>query len=136
MIAFVFAAIALTEAPVGNDVFACSYVKDEKSEPDSHIVDLRAERRTTAEGEVWLLNFADGTSIQGKAVEASFGSIGGGTGIEWRDKNEKVRRAFVSYSDIVLPGGQKAMFLSLGKPSLWQPPGYACQTAALKENRQ
>jgi NADH-quinone oxidoreductase subunit H len=123
-------------ADASRDVFACSFVKDENSDPDSHVVDLRAERHTTAEGEVWLLSFANGSSVQGKAFDASFGSIGGGTGIEWRDKSGKTRRAFVSYSDIIMEGGQKAMFLSLDKPSLWQAPGYVCQTAALKENRQ
>jgi hypothetical protein len=118
------------------DVFACSFVEDKKSDPDSHIVDLRAERRTTSGGELWLLDFADGSSVQGTAFDASFGSMGGGTGIEWRDENGKAHRAFVSYSDIVQQNGQKVMFLSLDKPSLWQSPGYVCQTGALKENRQ
>jgi NADH-quinone oxidoreductase subunit H len=123
-------------AEESRDVFACSYIKNEKSDPDSHFVDLRAERRTTSDGDVWLLQFADGSSVKGRAFDASFGSVGGGTGIEWRDKSGKLRRAFVSYSDVVSENGQKAMFLSLDKPSLWQPPGYVCQTAALKENRQ
>jgi NADH-quinone oxidoreductase subunit H len=128
--------VSAAESPdASKDVFACSYVRDEKSDPDSHIVDLRAERRTTSDGDVWLLDFADGSSVQGKAFDAAFGSIGGGTGIEWRDKNSKSHRAFVSYSDIAQSSGQRVMFLSLDKPSLWQPPGYVCQTAALKENR-
>ena len=140
MIALVLIANTMLAAPIqdvntSKDVFACSYMKDEKSDPDSHIVDLRAERRATSDGDIWQLDFADGSSVQGRAFDASFGSIGGGTGIEWRDKDNKTRRAFVSYSDIRLPNGQKAMFLSLNKPSLWQSPGYVCQTAALKENR-
>ena len=117
------------------DVFACAYVQDEKSDPDSHYVDLRAERRSTPTGDIWLLDFADGSSVRGKAFAAAFGSVGGGVGIEWLQKDSKTRRAFVSYSDVVQPEGQKLMFLSLDKPSLWQPPGYFCQTAALKENR-
>jgi hypothetical protein len=129
------AAMVSVSSDASRDVFACSFVKDEKSDPDSHIVDLRAERRTTSDGELWILDFADGSSVQGKAFDASFGSIGGGTGIEWLDKNSKTRRAFLSYSDVVQGNGQKVMFLSLDKPSLWQPPGYVCQTAALKENR-
>jgi NADH-quinone oxidoreductase subunit H len=124
-------------APVSmeRDVFSCSFVKNERSDPDSHIVDLRAERQATPNGDFWLLDFGNGPPVRGKAFDVSFGSIGGGAGIEWRDQNNKVHRAFVSYSDIVMENGQKAMFLSLDKPSLWQPPGYACQTAALKENR-
>ena len=118
------------------DVFACSYVKDEKSDPVGHVVDLRAERRSISDGEIWLLDFANGSSVQGKAIDASFGSIGGGTGIEWRDKSNQLHQAFVSYSDVVERNGQKVMFLSPDKPSLWQPPGYVCQTAALKENHQ
>ncbi len=38
--------------------------------------------------------------------------------------------------DMALPAGQQAMFLSLDRPSLWQAPGYVCQTAALEENRR
>jgi len=120
---------------LSRDVFACSYMKDENSEPDSHFVDLRAERRTASSGDEWLLDFADGSSAQGRSFDADFGSVGGGTGIEWRDNKGQARRAFVSFSDIVTENGQKVMFLSLDKPSLWQPPGYLCQTAALKENR-
>jgi NADH-quinone oxidoreductase subunit H len=119
-----------------DDVFACSYVKDEKSDPDMHVVDLRAKRRTTSNGELWLLDFADGSAVEAKAFEASFGSIGGGNGIEWRDNEGNAHRAFISYSDVVSPNGQKMMFLSLDEPSLWQPPGYVCETAALKDHRQ
>jgi hypothetical protein len=129
------AVMVTVDSAASRDVFACSYVKDEKSDPDSHVVDLRAERRSTSDGDLWLLDFADGSAFQGRAFEASFGSIGGGTGIEWRDRNGKARRAYVSYSDIVQGDGQKVIFLNLDKPSLWQPPGYLCQTAALKENR-
>jgi NADH-quinone oxidoreductase subunit H len=128
------AMVTVTSVP-SSDVFACAYVKNLKSDPDSHLTDLRAERRQTSGGEVWRLDFAGGASVEGKAFEASFGSVGGGTGIEWRDQAGKTHRAFISYSDIVMANGQKAMFLSLNRPSLWQPPGYVCQTAALKENR-
>jgi len=123
-------------AEANKDVFACSYMENENSDPDSHYVDLRAERRTTATEDLWRLDFANGFSVEGKAFGAEFGSIGGGTGIEWRDGKGEAHKAFVSYSDVVLENGQKAMFLSMDKPSLWQPPGYYCQTAALKENRQ
>jgi len=135
---FVASAVALSAqgASSSSDVFACSFVKDERSDPDSHIVDLRAERRTGSNGDVWLLDFGKGPSVEGKAFDADFGSVGGGTGIEWRDKAGKAHRAFVSYNDMVTENGQKVMFLSLDEPSLWQPPGYVCQTAALKENRR
>ncbi len=118
-----------------SDVFACAYVATANDDPDRHIVDLRAERWVSASGEHWQLDWTKGASVQADAFSAEFGSIGGSTGISWTDQNGAKKRAFVSYSDIVLPDGQKAMFLSIDKPSLWQPPGYFCSTAALKENR-
>jgi len=117
-----------------SDVFACSFVARVDDEPGS-VVDLRAERRSSATGEHWQLDWAEGRSAYARAFEAEFGSVGGSTGIEWTESGE-TKRAYISYSDIVLPAGQKAMFLSLDRPSLWQPPGYVCQTAALEENRQ
>ena len=136
--ALLLGALAVAQAPAeaaSAAIFACSYVKNEKSDPDNHVVDLRAERRRGSDGETWVLDFPDGLSVSGKAFDSAFGSIGGGTGIEWRDTNGKARKAFVSYSDIVSGDGQETMFMSLDKPSLWQPPGYVCQTAALKESR-
>jgi len=117
-----------------HDVFACAFVASESDEPGS-IVDLRAERTTNGQTETWRLDWADGRSADGVAFDAKFGSVGGSTGVQWSDARGRTKKAFISYSDMVLPEGQRAMFLSLDKPSLWQPPGYVCQTAALKENR-
>ena len=66
--ALLLGTLAVTQTPVdpaSGAVFACSYVKNEKSDPDSHVVDLRAERRRGSDGEIWVLDFADGTSASG-----------------------------------------------------------------------
>ncbi|MGQ0590487.1 MAG: hypothetical protein ACT4N8_13320 [Sphingosinicella sp.] len=122
------------QRPDRPDVFACSFVRSANDEPGS-VVDLRVERRSDAAGERWRLDWAEGRSAEARPFEAEFGSVGGSSGIEWTENGE-TKRAYISYSDISLPNGQIAMFLSLDRPSLWQPPGYVCQTAALEENRQ
>jgi NADH-quinone oxidoreductase subunit H len=129
------ATMSAAEATAQNDVFACAFVRRSSEEPKS-FVDLRAERISDGQGERWRLDWADGRSASADTFAVNFGSVGGSTGLRWVNQDGATKQAFVSYSDLALPDGQKAMFLSLDKPSLWQPPGYICQTAALKENRQ
>ncbi|WP_447762741.1 hypothetical protein [Sphingopyxis panaciterrae] len=119
-----------------NDVlFNCWSVKsdgklDDKRPPD--MVLTRQGKMSDASAS-WLVQWAGKEPVSAMAFEANYGSVGGSTGLRWSEDGRE-RVAFVSYSDIKMANGSEAFWLSFDKPSLWQPPGYVCDSGSSQKS--
>jgi hypothetical protein len=108
-------------------VFACQYFRTEReaSDGDVHVVDLRAVRHADA---TWTLEWADKPPVSAISFPSEFGSVGGSVGLRWRDVKGKEMKAYISFSDIGNDNGKQYFWLNLKRPSLWQPPGFGCES--------
>jgi len=133
-LAIVSVAAAFDPSPVQSQtatksetIFACEYFDSDRQAADGwvHQVDLRIVER--ADGS-WTVEGA----IQPPAIATSFpaqsGSVGRSLGLRWQDTKGNKKTAYISFSDVVLPGGLKYFWLSFDRPSLWKAPGYGCQS--------
>jgi hypothetical protein len=108
--------------------FACSYVRNPRNVPDPRRhADLRMVRHGVGEAAQWTLAWPDRPVITATSFPVEFGSVGGSQGLRWQE-NGASKTAYISFSDVVMEGGSTAFWMSMDRPSLWQPPGYACQS--------
>jgi hypothetical protein len=114
-------------ASAPESVFACQYFRNdaEASDGSVHTVDLRVAKRTDG---TWTLQRQNDAVVIATEFPADFGSIGGSVGLRWEDGKGKRKTAYISYSDIVAPAGKKYFWLSFDHPSLWQAPGFGCES--------
>jgi hypothetical protein len=76
----------------------------------------------------WTVSWAGLPPVTAQPFEASFGSIGGSVGLRWTAADGKQKKAFISFSDVHSGDGKIYFWLSLDRPSLWQTPGYGCES--------
>jgi hypothetical protein len=76
----------------------------------------------------WTMSWLGQPPVTAQPFETSFGSIGGSVGIRWTAADGKRKKAFISFSDVHSEDGKIYFWLSLDRPSLWQPPGYGCES--------
>jgi len=78
----------------------------------------------------WTAQWPGQSPIAATPFPASFGSVGGSVGLRLQDANGRPREAYISFSDIHAETGKVYFWLNLDRPSLWQPPGYGCESQA------
>ena len=108
-------------------VFACQYFHTDREASDGsvHVVDLRAVRHAD---KTWTLEWANKSAVVAKSFPANFGSIGGSVGLEWQDAKGNPQKAFLAFGDVIDGSGKEYFWLNLKRPSLWQTPGYGCES--------
>ena len=127
-------AIALQSPSVaGPDVqsqsvaYICGYMRNGRSNPDprSH-TDLRLTRRVVQSGSEWTLSRPGQPDVVATGFPARFG-IHGSEGMRWQE-NGAEKRAYITYAEDGLADGSRVLWFSLNRPSLWETPGYICQS--------
>jgi hypothetical protein len=120
------------KAPSSDVVFACQFFRNDSEAQDGVVgfVDIRVLKR--ADG-TWTLERNDEPLVTATPFLAYFGSVGRSLGLRWQDKRGKVRTAFLSYLDVVLPAGKEYFWPSFDRPSLWRTPGYGCESQSMDQ---
>ncbi len=126
----------LTAAPVqdhsaSDTVFACQFFRTDQEASDGtvHSVDIRVVRRADS---TWTIQRQNESAVNATSFPAEFGSIGRSTGLRWLDANGKTKTAYISFSDMKLPGSKEYFWMNFDKPSLWKAPGYGCESDGLQ----
>ncbi|MDO7842448.1 hypothetical protein [Sphingomonas immobilis] len=134
MIALAFLAMQAVSGAEAPEVFTCEQLKTESAEPHEPLrKDLVITHLAGGSSDgVWTVAWPGKAPIEAATFKSDFGSIGGSVAFRWTEPTGRVQTAYISFSDIVTADGSRAGWLSLGKPSLWQPPGYMCATPAIK----
>jgi hypothetical protein len=118
----------IQESPEQSITYACSFVRNPRDNPDPRAhADLRMIRHGLSQTSQWTLTWPDRPEVNATGFAAEFGSVGGSQGLRW-DENGAEKRAYISFSDLRLPDGSSALWMSMNRPSLWQGHGYVCQS--------
>jgi hypothetical protein len=125
---------AAVPADPGNRVFICQHFQADADNgsvrEDLRIVQVGSLNDTTGQ---WTIQWPGQPPIAAAPFSASFGSVGGSIGLRWQDANGRQKQAYISFSDI--HGSGKIFFwLSLDRPSLWQAPGYGCESQTIERS--
>ena len=131
-LALLVTAIVPADAPQGapeqSISYACSFVRSQRDNPDPRVrADLRMMRHGRAETSQWTLTWPDRPEVTATGFAAEFGSVGGSQGLRWEEGGAE-KRAYISFSDLTLPDGSSAFWMSMNRPSLWGGRGYICQS--------
>lgn len=123
-------ALIAQDAPrtVIEQVYQCEHLAKASAEPHDPIrVDLVLRNRGGSGASAkWIVEWPGKAPISAKPIDVQFGSVGGSAAFEWIDDEGKRQTGFLSFSDIPAGQGKTAAWLGIGKPSLWQAPGYLC----------
>jgi hypothetical protein len=107
--------------------YICGYMRNGRSNPDPRArTDLRLTRRTVQSGSEWTISRLGQPDIAAAGFPARFG-IHGSEGMRWQE-NGAEKRAFITYAEDALADGSRVLWFSLNRPSLWETPGYICQS--------
>lgn len=107
--------------------YICSYMRHGRSNADPRSrTDLRLVRRGDQTTSQWTLAWPDRPEVVATGFAASVG-IHGSEGLRWQE-NGAGKRAYVAYSENRLADGATVLWFSLNRPSLWETPGYICQS--------
>ncbi len=79
------------------------------------------------DGKSWTLTWPDNRTVAAAQAEVSFGCMGRSNGLVWTE-GAKRRVAFTCFSDVHSDGQGAYFWLSMKHPSLFQMPGYGCQS--------
>ena len=121
---------AAAASATAQDTWTCEYLAKDSTEPHDPLrpdLVLSPDDPARQDGS-WTVIWSGKAPVKAETFPANFGSVGGSVALRWTEPDGKKQTAFVSYSDQVLANGTKAAWLGLGKPSLWQAPGYLCST--------
>jgi hypothetical protein len=107
--------------------YVCGYMRNGRSNPDpTSRPDLRLTRRAAQSGSLWTLSRPGQPEIVATGFPAVFG-VHGSEGMRWQE-NGAEKRAYITYAEDRLSDGSRVLWFSFNRPSLWETPGYICQS--------
>jgi hypothetical protein len=113
------------------ETFSCHFYRNVgETKGESEREDLKITQSGPLHGPAgaWTVQLPGQAVIKAEAFEAKFGSIGGSMGLRWTAADGRPATAYISFSDVTSANGKIYFWLSLDRPSLWQPPGYGCES--------